>query len=245
MGVWRRKNSAQPTSESLSKPWGDVAKSAPNAAMALAREINLLLGVANDSSDFRTKSVRLASAKQKLSELQDLVSLHPRMSITGLSEAQAGIARVEGDLLALRYQPEGDGAIWVFHAALFLKTPLDELHCHGLVEQGAFSDLPRIASLGSCSGWKLIAPSLREIGVDIDEPPQVVASDIGPLPAHGEPYLSFLMIFRSLIESGMAPIEIELGLNIFSGRDEFTEAVFERLGPAKLMMRRAGMIRVR
>jgi hypothetical protein len=212
------------------------------AAVALAGEINVLLSVANDSTDFHTKTTRLASAKLKLAELQSAVARHPAIGITRLPEVQAGINRIEGDLLRIRYEPEGVGAVWVFHAGLFLMTPLDELNCHGLVERGAYSDLPSLAMPGSRSGWFMAGPTLREIGVDVDEPPSIVTSDIGPIPSHGEPFLSFLLIFRSLIESGMAVSEIELGLDIFSGRDKFTAAVFERLGPTKLMMRRAGIL---
>jgi hypothetical protein len=244
MDVWRRKNSSPLTSEPPSEPSGDVANAALIAAMSLSREINVLLGVANDSSDFRTKSVRLASAKQKLSELQDLVLQHPRMRITGLSEAQGGIARLEGDLLGFRYRTESDGAIWVFHAGFYLDTPLEELLFHGIVERGPSDRQSNISVGSSRSRWSLALPTLSEMGLGMDDPPVYVASAIGPIPAHGVPFLGFLMVFRKIIESGSTPSAIEAGLNVFSGRDEFTSAVFERLGPARAMMRQAGMVLV-
>lgn len=135
---------------------------------------------------------------------------------------------------------DNDAALWVFHAALYLNTPLNELLNHGIMERAQQNRLPDMASKLSRSGWSLITQSFRELGIDIDEPDQLVASDIGPIPVHGEPYLSFLILFRQIIESGLPAKEIELGLNLLSGRDEFTAAVFAQLGPARIMMKRAG-----
>jgi hypothetical protein len=242
MDVWRHKSGERFRREVEIASATEELRVAVDMALVLVREINVLLGVANDSSDFRTRSVRLAGAKKKLSELQTVVALHPLMRITGLAEVERNIAVIERQLVDCQSQPDTDGALWVFHAAFYLRTPLNDLLHHGLVERGPRSSLPAIASTLSHSAWRLYAPTLRDLGIDIDESPHLVASDIGPIPTHGEPFLSFLMAFRSLIESGMAPSEIEFGLNIFSGRDEFTAAVFERLGPTKKMMRRAGTI---
>jgi hypothetical protein len=242
MDVWRRRPGAAPALKPGLPPRDDGGRLAVASAVVLARDINVLLGVANDSRDFRTKTVRLASAKQKLAELQAIVSIHPFMRITSLAEVQAGIERIERELLNLRLQEDGDGAIWVFRAGFYLDTPLEELLYHGIVERGPRSRLSAISSGTSRSGWSLALPTFREMGLDIDDPPVYVASAIGAIPAHGGPFLGFLMVFRKIVESGLAANEIELGLNMFSGRDEYTAAVFEKLGPAKLMMRRAGVL---
>jgi hypothetical protein len=243
MDVWRRKPGAAPAPpEPASPPSDDGARAAVASAVALVQEINVLLGVANDSRDFHTKTVRLASAKQKLSELQAVVSLHPFMRITSLAEVQAGIARIESELLDYRLQSDGDGAIWVFHAGLYLDTPLDELLYHGIVERGPRSGLSQFFTGASRSRWSLALPTLREMGCDVDDPPQYVASDIGAIPANGGRFLGFLMVFRKIVESGNSTDRIEDALDVFSGRDEFTAEVFEKLGPAKLMMRRAGIL---
>lgn len=243
MDVWRYKSGEPPRSnENEAHPITEELRVAAVKAAALVRDINVLLSVANDSTDYHTKSKRLASAKAALSDLLGIVRAHSALSLTSLPAVEKGIADIESELLDYRMRPDGDGSLWVFHAGLYLRTPLNELLHHGLVEPGPQSQLPRIATPSSCSHWSLIVPSFRELGLDVDDPEHIVASDIGAIPVHGEPFLSFLMLFRDIIESGLPLNEIELGLNIFSGRDDFVFAVFEKLGPAKLMMRRAGIL---
>ncbi|MEO5935224.1 MAG: hypothetical protein ABIQ08_16945 [Duganella sp.] len=237
--VWRLKSGAQPPA------WGVKSEALDGDAVAVAvdlvGEINTLLGVANDSSDFRTKSARLASAKRRLSELQSIAACHPAGRITRLDEVQAAIARIESDLMESRLRGDSKGMLWVFHAGLYLDTPLDELLYHGVVEPGPVSELSRFASGASRGGWRQLLPTLREMGYDVDDPPETVASDIGTIPACGGRFLGFLIVFRKIVESGNSFDQTEAALNVFSGHDDFTAEVFEKLGPAKRMMRRAGI----
>lgn len=110
MGVWRRNPGAALLASPFEStpPSDDRTRQVAVAAAFLASEINVLLGVANDSHDFPTKTARLASAKQKLSELMGIASLHPSIGMTNLVEVQACIVRVESELLEYRLQSDDE-----------------------------------------------------------------------------------------------------------------------------------------
>jgi hypothetical protein len=210
-----------------------------NRASALCREFNIVFGVAQKSTDYPTRLVRLTSAKTIFASLEELVLRYPYLSLTALGNVTKTLVKIEEELAAERAMPDCEGALWVFHAGFFLSTPLNHLHDHGLIAVGARASLPIIHPQNSRSRWALVGPTFRELGFEIDNPSEFVASDIGTIPAHGEPYLSFLIMFRELIESGLPEGEIVKGLLILSTRDSFASAVFERLGPALSMIKRA------
>ena len=70
-------------------------------AIVLRKEINLLLNVALDSTDFTTKKARIASADQKLSEVKALVAIEPRIRVVNLAEIEKLISKVRLDLIRM------------------------------------------------------------------------------------------------------------------------------------------------
>jgi hypothetical protein len=88
-----------------------------------------------------------------------------------------------------------------FCATMQLSTPLRVLLRHGEL----FSDLPNEPPQISRAMWEGIwtahGPSFRELGIELDEPPSLIASSIGLIPGDGGDYLKFLIAVREIVES--------------------------------------------
>ncbi len=98
-----------------------------------------------------------------------------------------------------------------------LSTPLRVLLRHGELFSDLPNEPPQIARV-VCEGiWTTYGPSFRELGIDLDDPPSLIASSIGLIPADGGNYLKFLIAVREIVESinsishRLASLTVELG----------------------------------
>jgi hypothetical protein len=89
-----------------------------------------------------------------------------------------------------------------FCATMQLRTPLRVLTRHGEIFTGLPGDPPVIAREQWEGTWITKMRTLREMGIDMDEPANGwIASNIGPIPADGGQYLQFLISVRRIVES--------------------------------------------
>ncbi len=89
-----------------------------------------------------------------------------------------------------------------FCATMQLRTPLRVLTRHREIFTGLPKDPPLIARVQWEGTWVPKVRTLREIGIDMDEPGEGwMASSIGPIPADGGRYLKFLIAVRKIVES--------------------------------------------
>ena len=86
-----------------------------------------------------------------------------------------------------------------FFATHQLRVPLRVLSRHGEIHRDMHSPPPVIAMAPFEGIWLPLAKTYRELGIDMDELPGTVASDIGPVLSHD--YLPFLVAMRSIVES--------------------------------------------
>ena len=86
-----------------------------------------------------------------------------------------------------------------FIATHQLRVPLRVLSRHGEVHRDMHSPAPIIAMAPFEGIWLPLTKTYRELGIDMDELPWTVASDIGPVLSHD--YLPFLVAMRSIVES--------------------------------------------
>lgn len=86
----------------------------------------------------------------------------------------------------------------VFFATHQLRTPLRVLSRHGEVHRDMHCPPPIIAMAPFEGIWLPLTKTYRELGIDMDELPWTVASDIGPVLSHD--YLPFLVAMRSIVE---------------------------------------------
>lgn len=91
-----------------------------------------------------------------------------------------------------------------FCATLHLSTPLEVLRHHDEVFHGPPSQAPKYGSQAD-GIWVFKTKSLRDLGLPLDFPESVHASDIGQVKP--SEYLPFLLRFRSIVE---ADDELEL-----------------------------------
>lgn len=97
---------------------------------------------------------------------------------------------------------------WRFCATMQLRTPLRVLARHGEVHSNRATAPPTIADEPWQGIWVPVSKTFRELGLDIDEPaPGTMASHIGPIPADGGSFLSFLKSVRAVVESDGAAVE--------------------------------------
>lgn len=236
MNVWRRKPGTPSEGSAVAGQVDPELQVAMAGGIALTREIDVLIGVARESSDFRTKRARLAGAKQKLSELKLLASAHARLTIPRLGEVESAVARIERESRDWRYEPNGPFPQWTpreitshsehadytmaawranqdiieclqFCATMSSSTPLKALRRHGELHTDITCDLPQIIDNWSQGVWVQKLRSFRSMGIDMDEPgPGMMASQMGPIPLDGGEFLRFLIMVREIVESGL-PIE--------------------------------------
>lgn len=241
MDVWRRKSGEPFRREVESTPATEDLRAAADTALALVREINVLLEVANESKVFNTKAARLTSAKQKMDDLRRLVSAHPRITITNLVNVEKSIAALEREIAQWKYEPNDAWPEWVSHEINSIKTqtdyrmslwranrdiivglqfvatmnlwvPLRVLSRHGEIHADITKAPPEIALNPSEGIWVQKMCSFRSIGIDIDEPdPGMMASTIGPIPTDGGDFLKFLIVVRGIVESDRT-VETRAGL---------------------------------
>jgi hypothetical protein len=231
MDVWRRKSGEPFRREAESIPATGELRAATDTALVLVREINVLLGVANESKVFNTKAARLASAKQKLDDLRRLVSAHPHITITNLINVEKSIATLVREMADWKYEPDDAWPEWVSRAVMsadehtdyrmatwrahpdiivglqFVATmnpwvPLRVLLRHGELHSDMTRLPPGIAHDGSEGTWVSKMCSFRSMGIPMDEPPPgMMASTIGPIPSDGGDFLKFLIVVREIVES--------------------------------------------
>jgi hypothetical protein len=79
-----------------------------------------------------------------------------------------------------------------------LCTPLKWLRRHGEYHVGA--DRPTEALPPEHACWVPVAKSWRDLGIDMDEVPHTMASQVGYLPADGGDFLPFLTEYRMIVE---------------------------------------------
>jgi hypothetical protein len=231
MDVWRRKSGEPFRREAESIPATGELRAATDTALVLVREINVLLGVANESKVFNTKAARLTSAKQKMDDLRRLVSAHPRITITNLANVEKSIAALVREMADWKYEPDDAWPEWVsraiksaeehtdyrmatwranpdiivglqFVATMNPWVPLRVLLRHGELHSDMTRPPPRIAHDGSEGIWVSKMCSFRSMGIPMDEPPPgIMASTIGPIPNDGGDFLKFLIVVREIVES--------------------------------------------
>lgn len=88
-----------------------------------------------------------------------------------------------------------------FCATMQLRTPLRVLLRHGELFSDLPNEPPQIARAMWEGIWTAHGPSFRELGIELDEPPSLIASSIGLIPGDGGDYLKFLIAVREIVES--------------------------------------------
>lgn len=88
-----------------------------------------------------------------------------------------------------------------FCATMQLRTPLRVLLRHGELFSDLPNEPPQIARAMWEGIWTAHGPSFRELGIELDEPPSLIASSIGLIPGDGGDYLKFLIVVREIVES--------------------------------------------
>lgn len=230
MDVWRRRSGEPFRRDESIAPITKDLRAIAGIALALAREINLLLQVASESSVFNTKAARLASAKQKLAELKRLVAPYPGLTITNIAEGEKAIGELEREIAEWKYESNDAWPEWVsreinsiaaqtdyrmalwranrdilvglqFVATMNLGVPLRVLSRHGEIHTDITNPPPEIALNLSEGIWVQKVRSLRSMGIEMDDPPEgMMASAIGPIPTDGGEFLTFLIVVRELVE---------------------------------------------
>lgn len=88
-----------------------------------------------------------------------------------------------------------------FCATIQLSTPSRVLLRHGELFLDLPNEPPQIAR-AMCEGiWTAHGPSFRELGIELDELPDLMASSIGLIPGDGGDYLRCLIAVREIVES--------------------------------------------
>jgi hypothetical protein len=211
------------------------------SASRLVEAVNASLKRSQYPENKGSREDHLETAKAKLAELIDLSGRFHFLKLTNLDQVSAGIEALEREWRTENASND-DVDLWVFHAGIFFSSSLEELHHHGVMFRGPMSNLPVLVCKSVRSGWQRVTPSFRDLGIDLDEPERHVASEFGTVAAHGEPFLSFLLVFREIIESRMSLQQIESALKILGSRDELTQQIFFKHGPATKLMRRVGLL---
>lgn len=86
-----------------------------------------------------------------------------------------------------------------FCATMQLRTPLRVLLRHGEIHTNKKTVPPKIATEMWEGIWVIKTKTFRDLGFDMDELPDTIASDIGPIRADN--YLPFLIAVRKIVES--------------------------------------------
>jgi hypothetical protein len=121
-----------------------------------------------------------------------------------------------------------------FAATHQLRTPLAILNRHGETHPGPLQAVPKIASeqdgiwLPVLKSWAElagpnVAPEVLKRLQAVSTPPEMMASDVGPIPSDGGKYLPFLKAFRSIVESSATSDEKRSGLCLLASNSEFRE----------------------
>lgn len=230
MDVWRRRSGEPFRHEESIAPISEELRAVVAMSLSLVAEINLLLKVANESSVFNTKVARLTSAKQKLTELKRLVAPSPRLTVTNMADVAKAIGDLEREIAEWKYESNDAWPEWVsreinsveaqtdyrtalcqangnivvglqFVATMNLGVPLRVLTRHGEIHTDNTKPPPEIAFNLSEGIWMQKIPSLRSMGVEMDDPPEgMIASAVGPIPRDGGEFLTFLIVVRELVE---------------------------------------------
>jgi uncharacterized membrane protein len=95
MLIHRRKNSAEYTAAELSAAEKNEIL---ERAQAMGKALTESLQIADDSTDPKTKTMRLKVAKEKLLALRKLAGDYPVLEIDGLEEAEITITRLESEI---------------------------------------------------------------------------------------------------------------------------------------------------
>jgi hypothetical protein len=168
----------------------------------LVRIVNESIRLAANGKTLKTRRSRLALAKEKLVDLKKIANESSFIHLTSLAEFEKSLRAVDIELFTYEHSGLDPGSRWIFMAALYLRTPLNVLQHHGVIERCAKDRLPVVAGACPMSGWrKLPETTMRSLGVDMDDPPERPNCDMGYPPANGEPYMTFLLEFRTIIEN--------------------------------------------
>lgn len=107
--------------------------------------------------------------------------------------------------LPARLPDEADELItgWRFTATMSPSTPLRVLRHHGEKHPKPASSLPCLTDDRSQGIWVPVTLTLRELGLDVDEPSSTMASPAGQVDPNV--FLPFLIAYRTIIESKASP----------------------------------------
>lgn len=95
--------------------------------------------------------------------------------------------------------PPGDTVVgYQFVATMQCRNSLSVLEQHGRIESLPPEILPKIIKEPWQGIWTPRTKSWRDLGIDIDEMPSNMASEIGYIPSDGGDYLRFLLVVKSI-----------------------------------------------
>lgn len=207
MKVWRFRQSTAQEAPQPERVLTWAEKFAIDQAENLIRIINESTRIASNSKVSETRQSRIALARQRLGDLQQIVATNNFMSLTKLAEVEQGISNLEGAIRA-ECAPAGNYpncdiiSGLRFCATMQLRTPLRVLLRHGEIFNDLPNEPPQIARAQWEGIWTTKTRSFRELGIELDEPPPGhIASSIGPIPVDGGDYLKFLIAVREIVES--------------------------------------------
>ncbi|TFW15930.1 hypothetical protein [Duganella callida] len=170
----------------------------------LVRIINESAQLAAKSTNIDTRRLRLDLAREKLREFEFIAAKYPRIKATNLNELKAGIAAIQVEIDAtFELHPLQRGGIydgWEYRAVMHFSTPLEHLLLHGTrdLEQTRMPGAPP----GDYGHWRARTKTLRQMGVDMDEPaPAWVPLEVQVRNGDDWGYRDFLVALRLAAET--------------------------------------------
>ncbi|MHB8771295.1 MAG: hypothetical protein ACYC7J_09875 [Syntrophales bacterium] len=186
------------------------------------------LNIANNSKNIKTRESRLRVARDALVELRKMERQFPFLHLENLQAVEASIAGVEAETRELANVQSASSptsktvgqlqneplSAWgnddiitglKFSATMQLRTPLRVLLRHGEIHTDRRKPPPKIADEGWEGVWVPKTKTYRELGLDIDEPPEGTHASAAGQVKPSE-YLPFLVAVRRIVELS-EPIE--------------------------------------
>lgn len=206
------------------------------SARNLIRIVHESISIAKRTKNEDTRRSRLNVAKQRLHDLRDLADRFPFLQVENADAVERDIdALREAFGLAAPGQPITKNAEEFFDASadlikhyrflafLSYDTPLSVLRRHGEISATRpTEEVPPRHGM-----WSPEFRSYREIGLpgldSVAEAPGFMASDFGPVPKDGGPWLTWLIAVRQVIEGCSDPTEVERRITELRESDPYEE----------------------
>lgn len=126
---------------------------------------------------------------------------------------------------------------WRFCATMMPWVRLSVLQRHGEFNAGPIAALPTITENSGEGMWLPVTVTLRELGIDVDEPQLSMSSAVGYLALDGGEFLPFLMEMRECVENEGDDAYQRACLETVLAKPRWAEFVAKLDGEAEIMRR--------